>query len=408
MYKYTEYLFAYISVLLISLFSSCCNNPSRGGSVLPTIDIEEAVRGFSSVKLSEYCSDIEYIPLMTGDSCLLSCKEEIAVIGNLLVLYESIPPTYCRIFSLKGDFIGNLGDFGNSDIEYLHIDGLSADLMANMIYIQSGKKILAYDYRTLEFKDSFPIGNSIPVMTYRLPQFGCFAGRFILSGSHYFTDNPTLFVLDKSDNIIMADSMSFDKYEMEPTQTGTPGTLGMSHSDAYLWTYNDTLSYISRLADTLYGYDLNFNKYPRFFVDAGKYKLKKDMSNVEESAILQGTRIFENNRLLICQMIMRHSDRVKFNPSGSRIGTIVFDKLKSQTLLLPCAVEDKFRGSFENDLDNGAPFRVMATCGNKMYQIISALDFITLADKYNSPKMKEVAAGLNDESNPVLVAVTLK
>lgn len=408
MYKYTEYLFAYISVLLISLFSSCCNNPSRGGSVLPTIDIEEAVRDFSSVKLSEYCSDIEYIPLMTGDSCLLSCKEKIAVIGNLLVLYEGIPPTYCRIFSLKGDFIGNLGDFGNSESEYLHIDGLSADLLANMIYIQSGKKILAYDYRTLEFKDSFPIGNSIPVMTYRLPQFGCFAGRFILSGSHYFTDNPTLFVLDKSDNIIMADSMSFDKYEMEPTQTGTPGTLGMSHSDAYLWTYNDTLSYISRLADTLYGYDLNFNKYPRFFVDAGKYKLKKDMSNVEESAILQGTRIFENNRLLICQMIMRHSDRVKFNPSGSRIGTIVFDKLKSQTLLLPCAVEDKFRGSFENDLDNGAPFRVMATCGNKMYQIISALDFITLADKYNSPKMKEVAAGLNDESNPVLVAVTLK
>lgn len=405
---YQNQIFAYISVLLISLFSSCCNNPSRGGSVLPTIDIEEAVRDFSSVKLSEYCADIKYTPLETYDSCLLSCKEESAVIGNLLFLYEGIPPTYCLVFNLDGKFIGKLGDYGNSANEYLHISGFAADITANEIFIQSGNKILAYDFRTLEFKEHFHIGNSIPVMTYRLPQFGCFAGRFILSGSHYFTDNPTLFVLDKSDNIVMADSMSFDKYEMEPTQTGTPGTLGMSHSDAYLWTYNDTLSYISRLADTLYGYDLNFNKYPRFIVDAGKYKLKKDMSNLEESAILHGTRIFENNRLLICQMIMRHSDRVKFNPSGSRIGTIVFDKLKSQTLLLPCAVEDKFRGSFENDLDNGAPFCVMATCGNKMYQFISALDFISLADKYNSPKMKEVAAGLNDESNPVLVAVTLK
>lgn len=398
-------VFAYISVLLVFLFVSCDNNSNRGATVLPSIDIGDAVKNFSSVKLSEYCSDIEYIPLMTGDSCLLSCKEESAVIGNLLFLYEGIPPTYCRIFSLKGDFIGNLGDFGNSESEYLHIDGLSADLLANMIYIQSGKKILAYDYRTLEFKDSFPIGNSIPAMTYKLTEFGYFAGRFILSGSHYFTDNPTLFFLDKGDNIVMADSLSMDQYGLEPTQTGTHGK---SNSTAFIWRYNDTLSYISRLADTLYGYDLNFNKYPRFIVDAGKYKLKKDMSNLEESAILQGTRIFENNRLLICQMIMRHSDRVKFNPSGSRIGTIVFDKLKSQTLLLPCAVEDKFRGSFENDLDNGAPFRVMATSDNKMYQIISALDFITLADKYNSPKMKEIAAGLNDESNPVLVAVTLK
>lgn len=38
-------------------------------------------------------------------------------------------------------------------------------------------------------------------------------------------------------------------------------------------------------------------------------------------------------------MIMRHSDRVKFNPTGSGIGTIVFDKLKSQTLILPCAAD---------------------------------------------------------------------
>ncbi len=342
----------------------------------------------------------------TGDSCLLSCKEKSTIVENLLVLYESVPPTYCRIFDLKGDFIGNLGDFGNSESEYLHIDGLSADLSANVIYIQSGKKILAYDYRTLEFKDSFPIGNSIPAMTYKLTEFGYFAGRFILSGSHYFTDNPTLFFLNKGDNIVMADSLSMDQYGLEPTQTGT---RGMSSSNAFIWRYNDTLSYISRLADTLYGYDLNFNKYPRFAVNAGKYSLKKGKSNLEECAYLHGTRIFENHRLFICPLIMRHPDRMKFNPSGkSYLGTIVYDKFKSKTLILPCVADYNFHGAFENDLDNGAPFRVMATSGNKMYQFISALDFISLADKYNSPKMKEVAAGLNEESNPVLVAVTLK
>lgn len=398
-------LFTYILALLVCLFTSYCNNSSRGGSVLPTIDIEDAVKNLSSVKLGEYCSEIEYTPLDTYDSCLLSCKEQSAIIGNLLFLYEGIPPTYCLVFDLKGKFVGKLGDYGNSASEYLHIDGFAADMAANEIYIQSNNKILAYDSRTLEFKEHFTLGNSIPPMTYRLTQFGCFSGNFILSGSHYFTDNPTLFVIDKQDNILMADSLFVDQYGLEYTQAGT---MGRSHSEAYIWTYNDTFSYVSQLSDTLYGYDLNYNKHPRFAVNIGKYKLKKDRSNLEDCAYLHGTRIYENNRLLICQILMRHGDRVKFNPSGSRIGTIVYDKLKSKTLILPCTDVDDFRGSFENDLDNGSPFRVMMTNGNKMYQIISALDFITLADKYNSPKMKQLAATLNEESNPVLVTVTLK
>ena len=95
-------------------------------------------------------------------------------------------------------------------------------------------------------------------------------------------------------------------------------------------------------------------------------------------------------------MIMRHRDRMKFNPSGKN------------SYILPCVADFNFTSAFENDLDNGAPFRVMAVNGNKMYQFISALDFITLADKYNSPKMKQLAATLNEESNPVLVTVTLK
>ena len=176
----------------------------------------------------------------TYDSCLLSCKEQSAIIGNLLFLYEFIPPTYCLIFNLEGKFIGKLGDYGNSANEYLHIDGFAADITANEIYIKSGKKILAYDSRTLEFKEHFHIGNSIPGVTYKLTEFECFAGRFILAGSHYFTDSPTLFVLDKQDNILMADSLSMDQY----IQTGTHG---MSQSITFLWRYNDTLSYTSRV-----------------------------------------------------------------------------------------------------------------------------------------------------------------
>ena len=43
-----------------------------------------------------------------------------------------------------------------------------------------------------------------------------------------------------------------------------------------------------------------------------------------------------------------------------------------------------------------------------MYQIIDAFDFIEMAEKSTSARMKEIAAQLTEESNPVVVEVTLK
>jgi hypothetical protein len=43
-----------------------------------------------------------------------------------------------------------------------------------------------------------------------------------------------------------------------------------------------------------------------------------------------------------------------------------------------------------------------------MYQVVNALKFIEYAQKSSSSRMKEVAATLTEESNPVLVVATLK
>jgi hypothetical protein len=43
-----------------------------------------------------------------------------------------------------------------------------------------------------------------------------------------------------------------------------------------------------------------------------------------------------------------------------------------------------------------------------MYQLIGAEDFVELASSSGSARVKEIAAGLNAESNPVLMVVTLK
>ncbi|MBR5857086.1 MAG: hypothetical protein IKY70_07420 [Bacteroidales bacterium] len=45
---------------------------------------------------------------------------------------------------------------------------------------------------------------------------------------------------------------------------------------------------------------------------------------------------------------------------------------------------------------------------NKMYMAAGADRLIELAEKYSSQRMKEIAVGLNEECNPVLVVATLK
>ena len=46
--------------------------------------------------------------------------------------------------------------------------------------------------------------------------------------------------------------------------------------------------------------------------------------------------------------------------------------------------------------------------GDKMYQLVNAYEFIEHAESTGSKAMQEVAAKLNEESNPVLVVATLK
>ena len=62
----------------------------------------------------------------------------------------------------------------------------------------------------------------------------------------------------------------------------------------------------------------------------------------------------------------------------------------------------------ENNVDGGMPFLPGAHSNGKLYQIVSAIDFIDAAEMSNSAEMKKVAANLTEESNPVLIVATLK
>lgn len=54
------------------------------------------------------------------------------------------------------------------------------------------------------------------------------------------------------------------------------------------------------------------------------------------------------------------------------------------------------------------PFWPSKQIGNKLYQFVDAGTFIEMSEKYNSLRMKEIAATLTEESNPIIIEATLK
>ena len=90
-----------------------------------------------------------------------------------------------------------------------------------------------------------------------------------------------------------------------------------------------------------------------------------------------------------------------------RFSKFIYDKKSGRTYCLPF-YEDCGYAGFENDLDGGIPFFPLHHNDGKACQLVDAAVFIEMAQKCSSAKMKQVASSLTEESNPVLIEVTLK
>lgn len=150
------------------------------------------------------------------------------------------------------------------------------------------------------------------------------------------------------------------------------------------------------------------NMKPAYMLDFGKYRnsLKADWE--ENKVLISGVQFQENSRFIMFRISLGVNNILPDqNGLDSRILTIVYDKSKQTTYALKYHKGLAVSG-FANDLDNGMPFRPMAMLGNKMYQFVDAAVFIAMASKTNSIQMKEIASKLTEESNPVLIEITLK
>ena len=390
-----------------AVLAACNLSGQKNGNEIAVLDVEMAMDNYQPVKLSDYVASIDYVPFETGENCQFGKCRYYPFEGGVIVttLY---PYCDCYVFDNEGNFKGKVGSRGNAENEYTLLEHLTVNEDRGEIFIYGINDRFAkvYDLNTFAYKRKQNIGSGITGDGYQILEFTAIGNYFAVYGTNYYTNTPACYFIDEKDKIVKVDSLAFDSSAYTPDElifTGKKNQVGVS-------LQSDELAIKYDLSDTLYMFDKDLNKSARYITDCGKYRLNKDLSNRDNSVSFNLRMMYDTEKFLAISTFVRTNDRIKFMPVETGIGTLsylLYDKASKKSHMLPY-YKEVGSCAFENDIDGGAPFVIKFMDGNKLYQVIEAIDFIDFADRSNSAKMKAVAATLTEESNPVLVVATLK
>ncbi len=393
-----------ISLLLALLFASCNSSKNQTIDGVAVIDIEQGVTNYKSISLGDICSNIEYIPLQTDENSLTGKYWQYFINSGDLIL--PCNDKSCLAFDTNnGSFIGKIGNQGNSGTEYRSIMNISCDPITNEIGIFDMTKMVIFT-KEGEFKENFESMNVAGHYNISVYQVDLFNNNVILSGSHRVTNNPMSLIVDKKGNVLAVDSL---RHELDGIKIATDinGLQSLKRNIPDCYSYNRELYFINRHTDTIFAYNTEYAKHPRYVVEYGKYKLNRNESNFDECVYINSKKIFETDKYLFFNL-MTNANQFKFKEGAkSNMAPFVYSKDEGTVYGIPLQMQTGKYG-LENNLDGGMPFLPEACSNGKLYQIVNAIDFIDAAEMSNSAEMKKVAANLTEESNPVLIAATLK
>ena len=131
-----------LSVLMLGICSCASGNKAAMSSDKYVIDFASTLNNESSIDLSNYASEIQYIPIETNDSFLLA-----DIMGfhagddYLYVICRETQSLYQ--LSTEGKLVKKIGNRGRAKNEYLAIRSIYSD--KSSVTLEFGRKIITYN-----------------------------------------------------------------------------------------------------------------------------------------------------------------------------------------------------------------------------------------------------------------------
>jgi hypothetical protein len=416
----------YLILSLLILGGSCSRQVDE--QALHCINFQEGSRKFVEPMLSKYFSSLRYTPIETRDSILLGEIGSHFVADDSLMFFVSGQRQKCiHMFSKDGKYIKDIGTKGNGPNEYSAVRTMTLIPEMNALMTESGTDILYYSLengsclRKIVLFDLFDSDKDFITNFNGMEYHGynITLNSTIYLNNHIYTTAGDGITLEQYLVKMRTDFGVDTMIKMRPTSLGTamPSVLCGN-----VYAYDDKIHVIHGLHDTIYTWK-NGSLVPRIAIDFGNIPSYASMPQIKKkhpvfspntrhlntkiaALIIRFEQIFMETDHFIIGTVFLPKDYVIENNLRPR-SHFIYDKITRKTKFLKYS-EDEYYASFTNDIDGGMPFWPTKHIGNKLYQFVDAGTFIEMSEKYNSPRMKEIAATLTEDSNPVMIEATLK
>lgn len=386
------------TILLFILLLSCNRSKNQTtGDELIKIDLLSGA-DLTLSNLSEIASDIQYIPLQTIDSSLLSRIDKVVIQGDNIYINDSGTDIIC--FDKIGNFIGRLSKVGRGPGEYTFIRDFDISSDSKKLILLSNGKILLYDLNGNEFTFS----RSIDLYE------GVLKISFIPNSHDVLVSNGPWFGNETSLNLVI--NLNRDTLLIKPNcytyEKSGPGMRATN--DAIQYKLGDKVCFKEGFSDTIFYVNNKLDRLsPHLILDSHETvpppKVRGDLEYAKAHA-------GEFSSVAVAYEVPRYIFYYYMYKSTPH--KIIYDKVSNKKYeLAENAIVDDLNGGPNIDLN-------MQNCtGTYFYASIDAIIFkkyiqsdeyanATVKEQKKKVELKGIADLVKDSDNPLLIIVTPK
>ena len=409
-----KYLLFFFTCIIVS-----CNN-KKEAIPINVIPVASAVgnSNLPILNLSDYATEIKYIPLETNDSVLIGRNPKISSYENKKILIDFLAPSgNYYLFDENGKYCRKIGQNGQGPDEYLLV---AQNLIHNNhIYLRDGEKMLIYDFNGSRIERYNMFSNDIPAKygSAGINIFPLKKDTFVMSVLSLDGDYPLAILAETYQSGIKMIKEYPNFAIINKLRLGIKGgEMG------FMYRFKDDVRIYKLINDTIFTIGQDIEMKPAFVLDLGKYKLPLSYIEWKEEVDINNyitlNRIYESLNHLFIQFHFR-----KYAPEPvaimSRDGRLVnsllgevcsiFDKRTGEFTLLRQPVKGKL--GFKNDIDGGPViWPQYISSSNELVSLIQPEEFMDYYGKITSPsaELTELANKIEWDDNPIVIVAKLK
>ncbi len=370
----------FTAILFLGTFFFCQAQKSE-----PVIDMDRALSApLKPVKLSSIASSLEYIPLETNDSVLIGGTILHKYMTQDYILITDLAQTP-YLFDRSGKFLCKLGRRGKGPGETTGlVSSLYVDPQTGRIFVFSSGNLFIFDTKGALLQE-IPVTERVFGKTLYSAQYGG-NDRHILYLRYDYGSTPPVYQIKTSDG-------EGRGAVSQPLTIGVRETV-TPHSDPHIppsRSYNNTVFFMPDHVCIFDETSLSMTEMAFDGTVERQYMVKKSSRNSDGSEIFIGNMTSTPRYYFLTVL----SDKSRY---------AIYDKKKGQLTALPSDTEGLI-----DDLDNGRNFWCSGySTEGEYFTTCPAHLFKESAELSDNPKLKEIAARLQEDDNPVIIVARPK